>query len=424
MLVLAAQLWATWALVGKLWVCHKGFPNEGDITAPFDLRMVGFWTFWATALALLFNMAMPADVVWSLLTAVSWLSIVANVAGIIYAWIGFEGFAKTAVSRARNVSNDFNRLSVYQSYASAFPDRIGPLLSQLHDPTAMRLLKELALNGHKVGGRPLWDVLKQRLKTAPPEVLTRAVEMGLCGGDPELEALSQRASVDQRNATWEAVLGRQPGAPKVGHAMRAILEEALARQEHRVALVLTGVRPTHASGRVARKRIENHLRDVFGKVGLELLLVSDGQDAPADIPFCVTLNTVDANMKSFRRRQEERVQEEYRDVSPDGRHVSIKTRHISRMVDVDVYFPALKIKAAVLRRGRQEAEILLDSGIGLKDINPRRAPSQEAMIHKAVELMLPGVQRGLGLHVMDGAEQAQQEQEAAKVHAVASARRF
>lgn len=76
---------------------------------------------------------------------------------------------------------------------------------------------------------------------------------------------------DDTQRLWESILERREEAPKVGHAMRAVLEEALARQDPRVGLIWLGQPPATSEMRLHTNRLQCTLSRRLAEMGLALI---------------------------------------------------------------------------------------------------------------------------------------------------------
>lgn len=385
-------------------ICACRFDLKNHLLVPFYLRKVG----WASALTACLSIAM---LVW---TMAQWGAMRAGHAstGIIVLF----GFAlalaamralgdfslqtRRALFEARHAS-DFDRLEIYRAFAETFPGQMGPLLAQSRDTSALRILADLHRRGDRFNGEPLPGLIIEHLRDAPPESIDRFIDFGFCDGDQALEAKARRYRDESVQIHWEAILERHEAAPKVGHRLRMIIEEALARQKRKVVLRLKG-EPTHKSARLTLRRIEQRLQGMFEAVQLQLVVQRDlsyATEAEDEMPFSLELELLEEEVVEHKREVIERVRKEVPEGSAHG-GTTMRAVHVGKVGREKVCYPLMKMRFRLLHHGRHEAELELDSRPGAPQVNRAHAPPQDVLVNRACDTIFSALTRGSGLSVL------------------------
>lgn len=115
-----------------------------------------------------------------------------------------------------------------------------------------------------------------------------------------------QAPDDHTQQLWESILERRQGAPKVGHAMRAVFEEALARQDPRVGITWSGASPASSEIRLLVNRLQCTLTRRMAELGLVLITDNPDETLHAHFEFELinqsTLELVQARSAHHSRR--------------------------------------------------------------------------------------------------------------------------
>ena len=408
--VAVAQLFLLGQLLRTIWRSQKHLPR--NVRAPFAIRgqsivaasgaIVGFWFFWSFLDPL-------TSVVWLWFSAAM---VPITAISVAYSMSKFRKLATNALRQARH-ADEFDRIWVFKNYARIFRPRVEPLLSMINDRSAQRALLTLCDEGYEVRGRPLRNLVEERVRRLEGDALAHALNLGFCADDKELQDTVQQRAHAQREAVWGQILSRHPCAPTVGIAMRAIIEESLARHDPRWVVRVQG-RFSHASAKQALRRLGNKLGKISEEVKLDLVFELDGPDSTnatmqriaqaktlggsysADPIFCLELSIQDTEMDSIwcreRVRATPRRHARYGE-DPEANTVTTELR------DVEIFYPNLTITGRMLRDGLAEHTITVSSVAGRQDFSKGDTWQQEQLCERAASLLFDGLLKGVGLQV-------------------------
>ena len=405
--VAAGQLLLLARLVRTVW--HSERKVARYVRAPFAIRgqaiMAGLgalfvvWLFWVFFQPLTHTISLWFSVAVVPVTALA----------IAYAMGRFRTLATEALRHARNAP-EFERVWVFKNYARIFRPRVEPLLAMIGDRSAQRALLTLCDEGYEVRGRPLRDLVEDRVRLLQSDALKHALELGFCPEDKRLHDAVRQEETAQREALWERILSRDPGAPVVGQAIRAILQEALARQDPRWSVRVQGG-PTKRSVKQALRRLGNKLTAISDEVGLELDFQLDGPDsvnatmkrlarAPqtealeSEPTFVLELAIEEVAVDSVFARQ--RVREQQRSATRYGEDPDGSTA-TTQLKEVEIFYPSVTVAGRLLRNGMQEQTIRVSSSSGRAEFSSGQTLQQDQLSERAAALLFDGLLRGIGL---------------------------
>ncbi|MEO1268830.1 MAG: hypothetical protein AAFX99_12075 [Myxococcota bacterium] len=326
----------------------------------------------------------------------SWLmgvGVAVLVQGVVLAMLAMLGrrhWLRQATLEASGLITVHQRLPLYRAYIRAFPNDLGPLVSELTEQPILRLLRDLDREGQTTGGASLGDWVVEHLQGANPALINRAAALGFPGLTP-IDDLNLPRDAEQQ--AWTAILERDPAAPRVGRALRAILEEALARQDKRLGLVIHLPQPCHAAVRLALESVERHLKHLGQQLMLDVIAVYNPSRLDDAILFHLDLEVTDFTLVE----------------PPSELEQGVVPRPVAMEHDENrrTLFPIVRLRAALKRRGRRESDpIEATSQPGLDRVNARLASSQTYLAKHAGASLAEGLQHGLGLVFEPQAEEA------------------
>lgn len=314
----------------------------------------------------------------------------------------------------------YERLQVCEYYAMTYPEDPAPLLPLLDDPASMRVAARMVEGGAQVDGRPLAEVIIERLEEGDRrDLIERALECGVFRHDPALEARARELLRGAGMVAWDAILSRSADAPRVGDVLRRVLEDAITFQADTLHVVMPGRELPGSTPRMALSAFKHGLADHLEQVHLKLAapaapsLYTQGVvalDAVADddaLPWSIELESLDVKLEQLVWYAYESVPVPRPVWATRGNAMGVgdpdlvRGQQIKRVLKRTPY-PVMRLRVTVKRDGRVVRTIEADTSPGLHAVkrdDKLKRGNRPALV--AAELLLRTMVQGLGLRVFD-----------------------
>jgi len=349
-----------------------GLGLYGNRIAAFRLRLVGQIGFYGgIGLALFISIAAIATTARSglILTAAALLASLTLTAMSHYARIRYRSATLRALGSAEDLA-PFEALAIYRAYATNFPGSPEPMTKLLSDLAGLRLLLQMHEEGVRFEGKPIPDKVGEWCMNSGPTVVKRALEIGMFSDNQSLENMMQRQYQEGCELEWEGILTRREGSLTVGQVIREMLEEAIARQNPRVAVEMLAP-ALDSNARLALHNIIQRATEHLARVRLELIPYME--DAPPDQPeptYRIVLEVLDVGQHKLTYSDTETSSKAVRSTTMRGSLVW-KTEHKLKEVTKDAFYPLISMRCSVLRNASKVVSVEADSRAGLEIVMQR-----------------------------------------------------